>query len=262
MSIRFVIFILQHIFLFLRLDGQSDVAGWNWLVVLAPWMAWEVVAMFDLYRKKQKVMNGTVDEQEAAEMGMNIDEQKKASFWIFNGSLAVCRLVFVVLVALGANQSEGTSPDLNDSDEPWSSVFIPVWMYFGITIAASLVKGYMVKPGEPDAEEAHDDYTRDDTPDTKETRSEHGLTIFCTLIPLTFFILVFERIQGNVDVDTSIYVILPILIIMSCFCCLLSCCVCCAGAVEPPSESDGESGTEIPSEENIPPPSYQGADSV
>ena len=65
--------------------------------------------MFDLYRKKQKVavpttlavlipssahltlplstlkvMNGTVDEQEAAEMGMNIDEQKKVSPALFS----------------------------------------------------------------------------------------------------------------------------------------------------------------------------------
>ncbi len=78
-STRMVAFILQHIFLFLRLDGTSAVAGWNWLVVLTPWMVWEVLELFDTYRKCQKVMKGTMDEQDAAERGLNMDEQKKAN---------------------------------------------------------------------------------------------------------------------------------------------------------------------------------------
>ena len=46
--------------------------------------------MFDVYVKSKKVLNGVLDEQEAAEQGLNMDEQKKTSYWVVQARDPLC----------------------------------------------------------------------------------------------------------------------------------------------------------------------------
>ncbi|KAG7394041.1 hypothetical protein PHYBOEH_005899 [Phytophthora boehmeriae] len=247
--LKALLLLLLQVFLALKLNGDVH---WTLVEVLIPYFVYDGLNLLESLAGGVLGYQMLTKNSEGAGVTQTEDIKQHRTLLVIavirKVILTVARIAQAVLLALKVDGNlDGTS---------WWLVFIPVWLYVAFFVSFPIRKYFRAKAKakEPKTttsrQQTHDAYTRESvTEDEEEAVSKYpALDALCTIIVIgalmsPFFILSARLQDGSFS---TIYVLLPWLIVVGLVFCFICCAISCVSFQDPMEGQPDQGDAEIP----------------
>ncbi|POM81765.1 DnaJ like subfamily A member 2 [Phytophthora palmivora] len=249
--LKALLLLVLQIFLALKLNGDLN---WTLIEVLIPYFVHDGLNLLEGLATGVLGYNMLTKNSEGAGVTHTEDIKKQRAALV----VAVVRKLILNLARIAQGVLLGLKVDDNLGDASWWLVFIPVWLYVTFFVSFPIRKYFRAKAkakepksNSPTQQQTHDAYTRESvTEEDDEAVSKFPLLdALCTILVIgalmsPFFILSARLQDGSFS---SIYVLLPWLIVVGLVFCFICCAISCVSFHDP--EEGG--APEQPPAENV-----------
>ncbi|KAL4166875.1 hypothetical protein KRP22_012363 [Phytophthora ramorum] len=250
--LKALLLLVLQIFLALKLNGDLT---WSLAEVLVPYFVYDGLNLLEGLAAGVLGYKMFTKDSEGAGVTHTEDIKKQRAALV----LAVARKLTLNLARITQGVLLALKVDDNLGDASWWLVFIPVWLYVAYFVSFPIRKYFRAKAKanapkkSPRQQHTHDAYTRESvTEEEEEAVSKFPLLdAMCTILVICalmspFFILSARLQDGSFS---SIYVLLPWLIVVGLVFCFICCAISCV-SFNVPEEGVPEQG-EQDSSENV-----------
>ncbi|KAL4117881.1 hypothetical protein PRIC2_010210 [Phytophthora ramorum] len=248
--LKALLLLLLQIFLALKLNGDLT---WSLAEVLVPYFVYDGLNLLEGLAAGVLGYKMFTKDSEGAGVTHTEDIKKQRAALV----LAVARKLTLNLARITQGVLLALKVDDNLGDASWWLVFIPVWLYVAYFVSFPVRKYFRAKAKanapkkSPRQQHTHDAYTRESvTEEEEEAVSKFPLLdAMCTILVICalmspFFILSARLQDGSFS---SIYVLLPWLIVVGLVFCFICCAISCV-SFNVPEEGVPEQGEQDASE--------------
>ncbi|KAL4093259.1 hypothetical protein PRIC1_010693 [Phytophthora ramorum] len=248
--LKALLLLVLQIFLALKLNGDLT---WSLAEVLVPYFVYDGLNLLEGLAAGVLGYKMFTKDSEGAGVTHTEDIKKQRAALV----LAVARKLTLNLARITQGVLLALKVDDNLGDASWWLVFIPVWLYVAYFVSFPIRKYFRAKAKanapkkSPRQQHTHDAYTRESvTEEEEEAVSKFPLLdAMCTILVICalmspFFILSARLQDGSFS---SIYVLLPWLIVVGLVFCFICCAISCV-SFNVPEEGVPEQGEQDASE--------------
>ncbi|KAL4146781.1 hypothetical protein PRNP1_010538 [Phytophthora ramorum] len=256
--LKALLLLVLQIFLALKLNGDLT---WSLAEVLVPYFVYDGLNLLEGLAAGVLGYKMFTKDSEGAGVTHTEDIKKQRAALV----LAVARKLALNLARITQGVLLALKVDDNLGDASWWLVFIPVWLYVAYFVSFPVRKYFRAKAKanapkkSPRQQHTHDAYTRESvTEEEEEAVSKFPLLdAMCTILVICalmspFFILSARLQDGSFS---SIYVLLPWLIVVGLVFCFICCAISCVSFNVPeegvPEQDASENARNTPSAEEV-----------
>ncbi|OWZ22480.1 hypothetical protein PHMEG_0002825 [Phytophthora megakarya] len=255
--LKALLLLVLQIFLALKLNGDLN---WTLIEVLIPYFVYDGLNLLEGLAGGVLGYNLLTKNSEGAGVTHTEDIKKQRTAFV----VVVARKLILNLARIAQGVLLGLKVDDNLGDASWWVVFIPVWLYVTLFVSFPIRKYFHAKakakepqPKSPTQQQTHDAYTRESvTEEEDEAVSKFPLLdALCTILVIgalmsPFFILSARLQDGSFS---SIYVLLPWLIVVGLVFCFICCAISCVSFHDPEDGGapDQESAENVKSSQSV-----------
>ncbi|ETK82156.1 hypothetical protein F441_12659 [Phytophthora nicotianae CJ01A1] len=255
--LKALLLLVLQVFLALKLNGDLS---WTLIEVLIPYFVYDGLNLLEALAGGLLGYKMLTKNSEGAGVSHTEDIKKQRAALV----VAVLRKVVLNLARIAQGVLLGLKVD-GSLDASWWVVFIPVWLYVAFFVSFPIRKYFRAKAkakepksNSPRQSHTHDAYTRESvTEEEDEAVSKFPLLdALCTILVIgalmsPFFILSARLQDGSFS---SIYVLLPWLIVVGLVFCFICCAISCVSFNDPedgtaPEQAAAENARSSPSAE-------------
>ncbi|KAG7379014.1 hypothetical protein PHYPSEUDO_009146 [Phytophthora pseudosyringae] len=250
--LKALLLLVLQVFLALKLNGDLS---WTLVEVLIPYFVYDGLNLLEGLAGGVLGYNMLTKNSEGAGVSHTEDIKKRRAALV----VAVVRKLILNLARIAQAVLLGLKVDSSLGDASWWLVFIPVWLYVAFFVSFPVRKYFRAKvaakepkSNSPRQQNTHDAYTRESvTEEEDEAVSKFPLLdALCTILVICalmspFFILSARLQDGSFS---SIYVLLPWLIVVGLVFCFICCAISCVSFHDP---EDGGAPEQAAAAENV-----------
>ncbi|CAI5703552.1 unnamed protein product [Peronospora effusa] len=245
--LKALLLLVLQVFLALKLNGDIR---WTLIEVLIPYFIYEGLNLLEGLAGGVLGYNMLTKNSEGAGVTHTEDIKKQRIGLV----VAVTRKLVLNVARIAQAVLLGLKVDGNLGDASWWLVFIPVWLYVAFFVSFPVRKYFRAKAkaNKPEfssskEQHTHDAYTRESVTDDEAVSKFPLCDALCTIVVICalmspFFILSARLQDGSFS---SIYVLLPWLIVVGLVFCFICCAISCVGFRDP---EDGGAPEQAPAE--------------
>ncbi|CAH0478633.1 unnamed protein product [Peronospora belbahrii] len=257
--LKALLLLVLQIFLALKLNRDVQ---WTLMEVLIPYFVYEGLNLLEGLAGGVLGYNMLTKNSEGAGV-THTEDIKKQRFALV---VAVAKRMISTFARIAQAVLLGLKVDGNLGGTSWWLVFIPVWLYVAFFISFPVGKYFRAKTKAKESESTppkdqctHDDYTRESVTEDDVVSNFSLFDALCTIVVICALMSPFFILSARLQVGSfsSIYVLLPWLIVVGlalCFVCCAISCVSFHGSENggPPEQASTENvGNATPAEEVV-----------